>query len=127
MSQITTDPATVIEIRPQAGRQESFLSSPADIVIYGGSAGGGKTWGLLLDPLRDIDVAGFNAVIFRRTYAEVTKAGGLWDESEKLYRYIGADGVRGDLLWRFSSGARVEFWLLSQRCGFTKLGWVTDM
>ena len=109
MSQITTDPATVVEIRPQPGRQEQFLASSADIVIYGGSAGGGKTWGLLLDPLRDIDVKDFNAVIFRRTYSEVTNAGGLWDESDKLYHYVGGDGVRGDLLWRFKSGARVEF------------------
>lgn len=28
-------------IRPQPGPQERFLSSPADIVIYGGAAGGG--------------------------------------------------------------------------------------
>jgi len=28
-------------IRPQKGPQEQFLSTPADICIYGGSAGGG--------------------------------------------------------------------------------------
>jgi hypothetical protein len=28
-------------IKPQDGPQTKFLSSPADIVIYGGSAGGG--------------------------------------------------------------------------------------
>ena len=28
-------------LKPQAGQQEKFLSSNADIVIYGGSAGGG--------------------------------------------------------------------------------------
>lgn len=31
----------VIEIRPQPGPQESFLSSVADLAIYGGAAGGG--------------------------------------------------------------------------------------
>lgn len=30
----------LIEFRPQP-RQEAFLSSPADIVVYGGAAGGG--------------------------------------------------------------------------------------
>ncbi len=34
--------------RPQEGPQEAFLSSPADIVIYGGAAGGGKSYALLL-------------------------------------------------------------------------------
>lgn len=101
--------AQVIDIRPQQGPQEEFLSSPADIVIYGGSAGGGKTWGLLLDPLRDIDVPGFGAIILRRTYPEITNLGGLWDESEKLYLDAEGKPTRGDLLWRWPSGARVEF------------------
>lgn len=30
----------IMEIRPQP-RQETFLSTPADIAIYGGAAGGG--------------------------------------------------------------------------------------
>jgi hypothetical protein len=34
---------TRIDIRPQLGPQTKFLSSPADVVIYGGGAGGGKT------------------------------------------------------------------------------------
>ena len=33
-----------IIIRPQQGKQEMFLRSPADICIYGGAAGGGKTY-----------------------------------------------------------------------------------
>lgn len=104
-----TESLQVVNIRPQAGPQEEFLSSPADIVIYGGSAGGGKTWGLLLDPLRNVDVKGFGAVIFRRTYPEITNLGGLWDESEKLYPHIDGTPTRGDLLWRFPAGARIEF------------------
>jgi len=31
-----------VELRPQAGRQEQFLSCPADVCVYGGEAGGGK-------------------------------------------------------------------------------------
>lgn len=100
---------SVTDLRPQPGPQETFLSSSADIVIYGGSAGGGKTWGLLMDQLRDIDVPGFGALILRRTYPEITNLGGLWDESEKVYPHAAGKPTRGDLIWRFSSGARVEF------------------
>jgi len=74
------------EIRPQSGPQELFLSSPADIVIYGGAAGGGKTFGLLIDPLRHIKtVKGYGAVIFRRETPQITNVGGLLDESRPIY------------------------------------------
>lgn len=39
-------------LKPQFGPQEKFLATPADICIYGGAAGGGKTYGLLLSALR---------------------------------------------------------------------------
>ena len=72
-------------IRPQPGPQTAFLASPADIAIYGGSAGGGKTWALLMEPLRHVANPQFGAVFFRRTLVQVRNEGGLWDESEKLY------------------------------------------
>lgn len=98
-----------IDIRPQPGRQEQFLSSPADITIYGGSAGGGKTWSLLLEGLRHKSVKGFGAVIFRRTFPEITNEGGLWDESENIYRPAGGIPTTGNLLWRFPAGSRISF------------------
>ena len=49
-------------IRPQPGPQEKFLASQADIAIYGGAAGGGKSWALLLEPLRHVGKPEFSAV-----------------------------------------------------------------
>ena len=97
-----------IDLRPQP-RQEQFLSSPADIVIYGGSAGGGKTWSLLAEPLRHWKNNQFGAVIFRRTIAEVTKTGGLWDEASQLYGLFGARKNENERWFQFASGARVTF------------------
>lgn len=99
----------LIEIRPQEGPQELFLSTPADIAIYGGSAGGGKTWALMAEPLRHVANSRFGAVIFRRSYAEITKEGGMWDESRAIYPLLGGSPVRGDLYYRFPSGARISF------------------
>lgn len=97
-------------IRPQPGPQTTFLSSPADIAIYGGSAGGGKTWALLMEPLRHVANAQFGAVFFRRTLVQVRNEGGLWDESEKLYPHLQAQPRSApDLSWTFQSGASVSF------------------
>jgi predicted phage terminase large subunit-like protein len=96
-------------IRPQAGPQTTFLASPADIAIYGGAAGGGKTWALLMEPLRHVANPQFGAVFFRRTTVQVRNEGGLWDESEKLYPLIGADPKEHVLEWSFPSGAAVSF------------------
>jgi predicted phage terminase large subunit-like protein len=77
-------------IKPQPGPQWDFLSSPADIVIGGGSYFGGKTVGLLLDPLRDIQDRDMKGVFFRRVMPMITTPGGVWDEAQKLYRAVGA-------------------------------------
>lgn len=39
---------TKMILKPQKGPQEQFLATKADIAIYGGAAGGGKTYALLL-------------------------------------------------------------------------------
>lgn len=96
-------------IAPQDGPQELFLSSPADICVFGGSAGGGKTFSLLLEPLRHISLIGFGAVIFRRTSTQVRNEGGLWDTSQQIYPFAGGDPKESVLKWVFKSGANVKF------------------
>lgn len=90
------------EIKPQAGRQEQFLSTSADIAFIGGAAGGGKTFSLIMEPLRHVSrVAGFGAVMFRRTSPQITNEGGLWDESLKLYPLLSAEPREYRLEWVF--------------------------
>lgn len=97
------------EIKPQPGPQEIFLSSPADIAIYGGAAGGGKTFGILLEALRHVGNGAFGAVIFRRTSMDIRNEGAIWDESKNLYTLTGAKSRDQYLDWTFPSGASVSF------------------
>ncbi len=100
-----------IILAPQKGPQEMFLATSADICIYGGAAGGGKTFGLLLEALRHKNNRNFNSVIFRRDYTQVTSPGGLWDSSRKIYSLVkGCYPLKTPKLhWIFQSGASVNF------------------
>jgi len=97
-----------VKFTPQP-KQALFLQSNADITIFGGAAGGGKTWGLLYEPLYHIKNENFGGVIFRRTYPQITVEGGLWDESDRLYPFTGATSTKGSLRWAFPSGATMVF------------------
>lgn len=100
----------LIKFRPQEGPQASFLSCSADIAIYGGSAGGGKTFGLLLDALRYVEIKDYCASIFRRTTPEIKNPGALWDESIKLYSiFPNAEPIQHTLEWHFPLNARIKF------------------
>jgi predicted phage terminase large subunit-like protein len=101
--------AEPIELRPQPGMQERFLATEADIAIAGGSAYSGKTFALLLEPLRHQDNGDFAAVCFRRDTTQVRNPGGLWDESAKLYQLYGAHPREAVLEHTFPSGALVKF------------------
>ena len=94
---------------PQLGPQTAFSNCWADICIYGGSAGSGKTSAILMEPAKYVHVPGFYCVIFRRTSPQITNPGGLWDDSTRLYPAYGGMPVKGELEWRFPSGARIVF------------------
>jgi len=96
-------------IRPQSGPQTAFLETPADIAFYGGAAGGGKTFALLMEPLRHIQNPKFSAVIFRRESTQVTNEGGLWDTASEIYPGIGGAPNENKLKFTFPKGSRVRF------------------
>ncbi len=99
----------ITELKPQIGRQEQFLSSNADIAIYGGAAFGGKTWALLFEPLRHVNNGKFKAVIFRRTYTQIKVEGGMWDEASNIYPLLNAIPKEGAKEYGFKSGATIRF------------------
>lgn len=97
-------------LRPQEGPQEQFLSSSADIIIFGGAAGGGKSYAVLLEPLRHVtNNKRFYSVIFRRNATQVRNPGGLWDASNNIYPRTGGIPLQQPMDWRWPNGGRVKF------------------
>lgn len=97
-----------ISLTYQPGPQASFLSTPASICIFGGGAGGGKTYGLLLEVLRHFHNSKFNAIIFRRNSVQIRNPGGLWDTSLEMFSSLGANPRQAFLEWEFSSGMSLK-------------------
>src|SRR5699024_3011847 len=97
-------------IRPQEGYQMMALSSSADIVIGGGAAGVGKTFSLLLEPIRNISVPNFGAVFFRRTSPQIRNEGGLWDASQKIYNSLSGANPKETLLeYHLHDNVKIKF------------------
>ncbi len=89
-----------------------MCASAAQIVIYGGQAGGGKSYGLCIDPLPDMDAwAGFRGIIFRKTLGAIQGSGSLWDVAVPIYRKVLGGKTRGfpHLEFRAASGAMMKF------------------
>lgn len=90
--------------KSQPGPQSDFLRSNADIVIYGGAAGGGKTYALMLECLRHHQNKFMRTVMFRRQSVDLHKPGGLWDEAAKIFPNFRATSNIKDSKWTFPSG-----------------------
>ena len=97
-----------VVFRPNEGPQTTFLESPERDVLYGGAAGGGKSYALLADVLRDASNPNHRGLLLRRTLAELTE---LIDKSKQLYpkAFPGAVFKEAKATWHFPSGARVWF------------------
>ena len=88
-------------IAPQKGKQTLFMSTPADIAIYGGGAGGGKTFAAILESIRHIKKKGFSVVFFRRSYRQIRDVGGAWDEATKIFPALGGRSQESRNDWIF--------------------------
>ena len=100
-------------IQINKGPQESFINAPEREVLYGGAAGGGKSFALLIDPLRYCDYAEHSALILRRTNDELRE---LIHKSTEIYPkfYPGAKWSERKSQWTFPSGARIWLTYLEQ-------------
>jgi len=90
-------------------KQAEFLSLTCDEALYGGAAGGGKSDALLMAALQYIDVPGYAAILFRRTYADLALPDAIMARSHEWLAGSTAhwDGERHQ--WRFPAGSSLTF------------------
>ena len=102
-----------VAFRANPGPQEEFLAAPERDVLYGGAAGGGKSFAVLVDGLRYIHRPAHRVLILRKTLKELRE---LISASKTLYRRAFPDAKYSETknIWTFPSGATLEFGYLDR-------------
>jgi hypothetical protein len=89
-------------------RQGAFLKAEADEVLFGGAAGGGKSYGQLVDAfVYAMRYAGSKQILFRRTYPELEKS--IIRTAHQLYPRSIARYHKTEHSYTFINGSILDF------------------
>ena len=99
--------------------QKKFIDSPASITLFGGAAGGGKSYGLLLKHfLYCMRYPGAKCLLLRKTFPEL-KRSLILTSLELIPRELGKYND-AEKVWRFVNGSRLEFGYCERETDVTK-------
>ncbi len=94
--------------------QKVFLRTYAIEALFGGAAGGGKSSALLMSAMQYVDVPGYSAILFRRTFADLALPGALMDRfTSWIANYDEVRWNSNNYTATFPSGARIAFGYLN--------------
>jgi len=106
MNRVRANP--YIPVEPSA-RQWAFLALDVKEALYGGAAGGGKSFALLTAALEHVNVSTYRALLLRRTYSDLALPDALMDLAKQWLAETDAKPIGGGREWAFPSGARLVF------------------
>jgi predicted phage terminase large subunit-like protein len=95
-------------------KQTAFLLAPHREVLFGGAAGGAKSWGVLLAASQYLDVPGYSALLLRQTYKDLALAGALMDIAHQWWGNTAARWKASDYTWSFPEGGTLTFGYLER-------------
>jgi Terminase large subunit, T4likevirus-type, N-terminal len=90
-------------------KQAEFLALDCLEALYGGAAGGGKSDALLMAALQYVDQPGYSAILFRRTYTELSLPDAIMARSHEWLSGTDAHWNGETKAWTFPSGAALAF------------------
>ena len=108
ITELTFEEKHNVLFKPNPGPQTDFLAAAEREVLYGGAAGGGKSYAMLADPLRYLAHPQFSGLLLRRTTEELREL--VW-KSQELYPKIipGIKWSERKMQWTSPAGGRL--WL----------------
>lgn len=102
-----------IPFDPSPKQRAFLLMNNTKEILYGGAAGGGKSVAQLMAALQFVDIPGYSAILFRKTYADLSLPGALIDMSKKwLAPFINSREIHWsdkEKRYTFPSGATLNF------------------
>ena len=94
--------------------QKVFLRTNGIEALFGGAAGGGKSSALLMSALQFVNIPNYSAILFRRTFADLSLPGALMDRFKLwMSNYEDVHWNNNSFVATFPSGARVSFGYLN--------------
>ena len=102
-----------IPFDPTPKQRAFLLMNDTKEILYGGAAGGGKSVAQLMGALQFVDIPGYSAILFRRTYADLSLPNALIDLSKQwLMPFVESKEVKWsekEKQYTFPSGATLNF------------------
>lgn len=102
-----------IPFDPTPKQRAFLLMNNTKEILYGGAAGGGKSVAQLMAALQFVDIPGYSAILFRKTYADLALPGALIDMSKQwLMPFVDSKEIKWsekDKQWLFPSNATLNF------------------
>lgn len=95
-------------------KQHAFLWLQCREAFFGGAAGGGKSDALLMAALQYVHIPGYAAVIFRKSYTDLSLPGAIMVRAQEWLMATDAKWNDNDKEFTFPSGAKVNFSYLAK-------------